>query len=255
MNLSKHVKEIQKNGLTKIPGLISQKKCDYLKNVSLSVINKLKKSKNNLSSHNQVINSPFRYDRGFYHLLYNKKLDLILKKLLDEDYVLINTNIINRKLDISIKTKIREIGDTWHTDSPQIGKRKLYKGIRYIVVILLDQFNKNNSSTLYVPRSHLKNSNPQRYKNYRGKKILGKAGDAIIFDSNLWHKGGESTKNNRVSLFSLYGPWWIKPYFNYEIMLVKKNIKFLNKNLKKILHLYSSPPKNIEERANTVIKV
>ncbi len=254
MSISKHIDEIKKIGLTKIPNLIPHKKCEHLKNVSLSIIDKLKKSKNNLSSHNQVINSPFRYNRGFYKLLYNKKLDLILKKLLDEDYVLINSNVINRKLDLSIKRKVREIGDTWHTDSPKIGKRKLQNGIRYIVVILLDQFQENNSSTLYIPKSHLKNSNPERHKNYQGKKILGKAGDAIIFDSNLWHKGGESTENNRVSLFSLYGPWWIKPYFNYEKMLGKKNTKSLAKNIKKILHLYSSPPKNIEERLNTVIK-
>ena len=73
------------------------------------------------------------------------------------------------------------------------------------------------------------------------KKIFGKAGDAVVFDSNLWHKGGESTENNRVSLFSLYGPWWIKPYFNYEKYLGKKNTKSLDKNIKNItsiiLHL------------------
>ena len=77
MNISKHIDEIKKIGLTKIPNLISQKKCAYLKNVSLSIIDKLKKSKNNLSSHNQVINSPFRYDRGFYQLLYNKTACLL----------------------------------------------------------------------------------------------------------------------------------------------------------------------------------
>ena len=141
MNLSRHIKEIEKNGLTKISSLFSKKKCKVLRNISLSVFHKLKKTKNNFSSHNQVINSPFRYNKEFYHLLFNKKLDLVLKKLIDDDYVLINSNIINRKLDFSIKNKVREIGDTWHTDAPMIGKRKLYKGIRYVVVILLDEFN------------------------------------------------------------------------------------------------------------------
>ena len=45
MSISKHVDEIKKIGLTKIPNLIPHKKCEYLKNVSLSIIDKLKNRK------------------------------------------------------------------------------------------------------------------------------------------------------------------------------------------------------------------
>ena len=49
-----------------------------------------------------------------------EKIDKILKKLIDKDYILINTNIFNRGNDKDIANKFLTIGDTWHSDSPSI---------------------------------------------------------------------------------------------------------------------------------------
>ena len=88
----------------------------------------------------------------------------------------------------------------------------------------------------------------------KSKILKGKAGDAVIFDSSLWHKGGPSGNIDRFSLFSLYGPWWNKPYFDYEKMLGKNSFKKMNKKIKKLLHYNSRPPANADVRTNTIVR-
>ena len=68
--------------------------------------------------------------------------------------------------------------------------------------------------------------------NYKSKFLTGKKGDVVIFDSSLWHKGGMPSNLPRLGIFNLYGPWWIKPYFNFQKMIGKKGTK-LNKFVRK----------------------
>ena len=53
----------------------------------------------------------------------------------------------------------------------------------------------------------------------------------------MWHRGGETTKFSRWSIFSIYTGWFVKPYFNYKKINNRKI-----KNLQKLLHDYSVPP-------------
>ena len=86
------------------------------------------------------------------------------------------------------------------------------------------------------------------------KQILGEQGTVVIFDTGLWHRAGTpSRKFSRWSIFALYGPWFMKPYYDFPNMF-KKNCK-LSKNLKKLLHFNSVPPKNELERTNTLQKI
>ena len=119
---------------------------------------------------------------------------------------------------------------------------------------MLDDFHETNGATHFIPKSHQYRSIPIRNKKYKSKILSGKAGDAVIFDSSLWHKGGPSGNLNRFSLFSLYGPWWNKPYFDYEKMLGKNSFKKMNKKIKKLLHYNSRPPANADIRTNTIVK-
>ena len=252
MDVKKCIYNIRKNGISVIPNLISKKDCDFYKKKSLKLIEMYKRLKRPLSAHNQVINSPFRHEHCFYKLIYNIKLDKILQKLIDKNYVLINTNILNRAIDKDINVTRRTIGDDWHTDTPEVGGTKTLNGFRFLVTIMLDDFTEKNGCTLYIPKSHLNHKIPVRNKKYKCEKLIGKSGDVVIFDSSLWHKGGNPSIHTRLSIFSLYGPWWIKPYFNYEKMLGKNKLKKLNNKVRKLLHYNSKPPRSTEEREYTV---
>jgi len=254
MKLNFYINKIKKDGYAIIPRFLSKSDCALYKNKSKKLIYTYKKKGKKLSSNAQVINSPFRYDKSFLKLIYNKKIDKILSKLMDQDYVLLNSNIINRKIDFIKTKKLKTIGEGWHTDTPIVGKKKLSNGFRFLLTIMLDDFTKENGATYFVPKSHLLKTIPSRDKNYKSKVLIGNAGDAVIFDSSLWHKAGKPNNDDRFSVFSLYGPWWNKPYFDYENMLGSKFFKKTNKKIKKLLHYNSRPPKNDDIRSNTVTK-
>ena len=75
----------------------------------------------------------------------------------------------------------------------------------------------------------------------------------IIFDSGLWHKGGTSSSKRRWGVFNLYGPWFIKPYFNFPEMMGGKNLSSFP-NSAKLLHFNSTPPRDETERFTTLVK-
>lgn len=100
MSLQKHSNNLKSNGITVIKNVFSKKKCeDYKKRSELLFSKLLKKRKaNTYNNFTQIINSPFQYDNFFFQQVYFSKIDKILTKLLDRNYVLITTNLINHKI-------------------------------------------------------------------------------------------------------------------------------------------------------------
>ncbi len=252
--VTKHLKELRKNGLTRIDKVLSERQCRLYVRRANNIFNKLLK-KNRTHTFNQDcqwIQSPFRFDSIFFDLLYFKKLDTILSKLLNKNYVLTNSSIVNRRIFKNKKIKGINMGDKWHSDSRYLDGTRLDKGFSYLVLIMLEDFKKENGCTKYVPGSHLFRNKPKKNKNYKFKLMTGKKGSVIIFDSGIWHKGGKPNKMSRWSLFSYYSPWFVKPYYQYDKMLGTKKIRSLNKNLKRLLHFNSTPPINDDIRIGTV---
>ena len=72
------------------------------------------------------------------------------------------------------------MGDKWHTDSRYLDSKRLDKGFGYLVIIMLEDFNKNNGCTKYVPKSHFNRERPKRNKNYNFNFDLARLGTTII---------------------------------------------------------------------------
>ena len=256
MNIDKHIKEININGFTIIEKIFTKKLCDeYILecNKLLKLLLKRKKV-NTFSTEAQAIDNPFQYNNFFFKQIYFKRIDKLLKTLLDNDYVLINSNLINRRKfkHPNIKNTIARTAE-WHTDSRYLGGKRLGKGLSYIVYVALEDFSKDNGATCYIPKTHLTTKIPNRHANYKHKVLNLKKGDMMIFDSGLWHKGGPPTQKSRWSIFNYYGPWWMKPYYLFDQMLGTRKINKLNPNIKKMLHCYSTPPKNSSVRISTIV--
>lgn len=256
MNINKHITEIDKNGFTIVNNIFTKKQCEeYIKKCEKLLHLLLKKKKvNTFSTDAQAIDNPFQYDNFFFQQIYFNKIDKLLRKLLDDNYVLINSNLINRRkfYHPNINNTVARTAE-WHTDSRYLGGKRLGKGLSFIVYVALEDLSKENGATCYIPKTHLTTKIPKRYANYKHKILNLKKGDMIIFDSGLWHKGGHPTNKSRWTIFNYYGPWWMKPYYLFDQMLGKKKINSLDKNLKKMLHCYSTPPKSSWERISTIV--
>jgi hypothetical protein len=238
--------------------VLTKKECNFFIGEFKKTFKNFENKHKKLGNRGQVIQNYFLYNKIYLKLLELKKVDNILKKVIDENYVLINSSLTNRfkrynKFDKK-SLHLEDLGGEWHHDSRLIGNRRLDRGFSFIVTIMLDKFEEDNGCTLYVEKSHLiRDKSPERKKNYKHKKILGEQGTVAIIDTGLWHKAGEpSDKKTRWSIFSYYGPWFMKPYYNYPAMIKKIYNNSINKNLKKILHCNSIPPENELESIYTL---
>jgi ectoine hydroxylase-related dioxygenase (phytanoyl-CoA dioxygenase family) len=66
------------------------------------------------------------------------------------------------------------------------------------MLIMLDDFTEENGATLLLPNSHKQNKKPSNnYFDNNSISVLGKAGDIIVWNSNLYHSSGNN-KTNKI---------------------------------------------------------
>lgn len=256
MDVRQKISEIRENGFTCFPNYINKEECEKYIDISEGVLEKLKVSNEYFMSNDaHYILSPFQYDEIFLKLIYDPLKDKILKELLDEDYTLISSSINNPKMKKIVNKKGEKIsGDDWHTDSRVLGGKRLDSGFCYLNVIMLDDFTLKNGGTHYVPGSHLRRDIPDRQGSYKYNVMEGKAGTMVIMDSGIWHRRGNLSDTSRWSMFNLYGPWFMKPYYRFYDMMGESFGKRASKEIRRLLHYNSIPPVNEKDRVATLVK-
>ena len=65
-------------------------------------------------------------------------------------------------------------------------------------------------------------------------------GSVCIMDTGMWHKAGDSSNTSRWSIFSIYTGWFVKPYYDYEVITKKKLKKFIKNYFTHTQHLQKS---------------
>ena len=135
---------------------------------------------------------------------------------------------------------------------PTCNNKRISNGFSYLVIVALEDFTKDTASTQFIKDSFRNFKKPKRFAQKKYNTLKMKTGSVCIMDTGITHRGGISTKTSRWSIFNIYSPWFVKPYFNYQKLLGNKGKK-LNKKEKKILHFFSEPPTSHNERVNTII--
>lgn len=254
MKLYRYVNILKRKGYLIIDNVFSKKQTKWKKFKLDKILIKRIKNKETIGHiDNQVMYNYFLEDKTLLDLIYIPKVDKILKRVLEPNYVLQSTNAQNRNKNklYNIKTKLKKtfkIGSTWHTDSRYLNNKKLSSGFSYLVIVALDPFTKFNGPTKFIKNSFKTREKPKRRLKVDYSELIMKEGSVCIMDTGMWHKGGDPTNLSRWSIFSIYTGWFVKPYFNYQQFLKKNKVK---KIYKKLLHGYSIPP-NLKEIRSTV---
>ena len=258
-NIKTVISEVKKNGYSVLPNVYNKNFCKKTINKLESILDRLKKRRKYFGSNeNQVIYNYFYHDIKLIKLTYNKFIDPVMSELIDEDYVLISPSARNPRILENINNGKKTSGFGWHVDSRVVKKNNslIKPSLNFFAIIVLEDFTTQNASTKYVKKSHKLYKKPiDRNKNIQYEIMTAKAGSIIFFDAALWHRVGKPTKLSRWSIFNMYGPWYMKPYFRFTDGMNSKIIKKLNKFEKKILHFNSTPPVNSEGVLTTLKKI
>lgn len=88
-------------------------------------------------------------------------------------------------------------------------------------LVMLDEFTPDNGATYLLTGSHHDADKPSDERFYASaEQALGPAGSILVFNSNLWHSGGNNvTDHPRRSVTPMFCKPYIKPQFDYPRVL------------------------------------
>jgi hypothetical protein len=117
------------------------------------------------------------------------------------------------------------------------------------MLIMLDDFTLDNGATYFLNGSHLKDEKPEADFFYTNAvRATGKAGDIILFDSNLWHAAGknQTEKERRALTLTFTRPFW-KQQMDYPRFVGHERMNEFSENVKQVLGYHSRTPANLDE--------
>lgn len=246
----------KKNGIHIFPNIIDFFECRKIILKLENILDQRKKNKEYIGDEkNQVLYNFFYEELSLARVVTLSLIDTLMRDLIDDDYVLISSQAKNRRKVNYIKVKNSSGGIGWHTDGRFVGRKLIKPSLCYTIIIALEDFTKENGSTRYISASHEKDVKPDRNENYDYTTLEMKAGSIAIMNTSLWHTAGPASDKSRWSIFNMYGPWFVKPYFRYNDIFDEKKIINFSPLLHKLLHFQSTPPLNQNERLATLTRV
>ena len=117
------------------------------------------------------------------------------------------------------------------------------------MIVMLDDFTPDNGATFLLPKSHTRAERPEDAYFYGNSvRALGKSGDVVLFDSNLWHAGGRNTSSSqrRAVTLTLSRPY-LKQQFDYATALGLENVAQMTDIQKQLLGYFARTPASLNE--------
>jgi hypothetical protein len=117
------------------------------------------------------------------------------------------------------------------------------------MLIMLDDFTLENGATHLLEGSHLIESKPNPDNFYKQSiRAIGKRGDVLFFNSNLWHAAGMNITQNKRRAFTItFTKSFMKQQLDYSRTLGYEVAANLSDSVKQIIGYYSRTPTNLEE--------
>lgn len=242
------VAEVRKNSVCIVPEYFSAEECDnFVRVLKEALARRLKAGKYFGSRNQQVMYNFFVENEELYPLVFNPLIDAVMTQLIDEDYVLISPSARNPQVRPDLPEGVKTSGAGWHIDSKVCDREgNLYQpSMSYYSATAIEAFTPDNAATHYIPKSHLRYKKPKdRNAELEHETLRAPAGSLVFFDSAMWHKVGTPTPVSRWSVFNMYGPWFMKPYFRFRDNYTEEQAQKLPSSIRKILHFTSTPPVN-----------
>lgn len=250
------VKSLRENGVAILRNLLTEDEAQFYKKLLDDQLEaRITNSEYCGNNQNQVLDNYFQSDHSLLDLIYQDITDQVMRKMIDDDYVLVSPSARNRRLmNSEFGRKTSGIG--WHTDSRFIGGQGIRPSLCYMSIICMDEFGKHNGATHYIPNSHLRYQRPEdRDADLKFDYMLANQGDMVLFDTALWHRIGEASEDSRWGVFNTYGPWFMKPYHRFNEMFSDAEAATLPPKIRQLLHFDALPPRDHNESMITLRRV
>jgi ectoine hydroxylase-related dioxygenase (phytanoyl-CoA dioxygenase family) len=117
------------------------------------------------------------------------------------------------------------------------------------MLVMVHDFTIENGGTLILPKSHLKEEEPtEEFWNKNNISLIGKAGDLVIWNSNVYHASGiNKTQNDRIAIpITLSLPYY-KQLLDYPRAIGLERQSEFNSKMQELLGYHSMMASSIKE--------
>lgn len=175
----------------------------------------------------------FNLDPVFRELIAHSSALFFVRALLGEDFLISNFSA-NITAPGSARMQL-------HADQGYVMPPWPSEPLACNVAWLLDDFTAENGGTRYVPRSHLRGTNPGAGDETASVPIIAPAGSLLVMDGRLWHQTGanQSQDCRRAALFGYYVRRWLRPQINWNAALWPETVASLSPSFLHLLGFYS----------------
>ena len=176
-------------------------------------------------------------------------VDLLESSPLQEyiDLILGDTCILHSYNTISLEPNTtNSIQNSIHRDSARFCRPYL---LSIQILYMIDDFTLDNGATYVYPGSHLYPIKPDESEFYQNAiQLEGHAGDAVIFDSMLWHAGGiNHTSISRRAVTKVFTRPFMKQQIDYTKATRNDVIEKLSPRSLRLLGFHARVPENIDQ--------
>jgi ectoine hydroxylase-related dioxygenase (phytanoyl-CoA dioxygenase family) len=117
------------------------------------------------------------------------------------------------------------------------------------MLVMVHDFTIENGGTLILPKSHLKEEEPtEEFWNKNNISLIGKAGDLVIWNSNVYHASGiNKTQNDRIAIpITLSLPYY-KQLLDYPRAIGLERQSEFNSKMQELLGYHSMMASSVKE--------
>ena len=117
------------------------------------------------------------------------------------------------------------------------------------LLIMLDDFTLENGATYLLAGSHKKDEKPTEKEFYdNSHRALGKKGDILFFNSNLWHAAGinKTDQERRAITITLTKPF-MKQQLDYPRAVGYDKLEKMSSQLQQVIGFFSRTPSTLDE--------
>ena len=135
---------------------------------------------------------------------------------------------------------------------------KVHRDIRFFsgdfplmlnLLIMLDDFTLENGATYVLAKSHKLSKKPSDEEFYaKANRVVGKKGDLLFFNSNLWHAAGiNKTSTQRRAITITFTKPFMKQQLDYPRAIGYKHLETLSEELQQVIGYFARTPINLNE--------
>ena len=239
------------DGVVLVRGLISPEKVEELNRELLRAFDLVRaevgSEKLVTAGESGVVRAPLNFSQEFLDLAANPTVLAVVEEIVGPASILhLQNGFVLEPADRQVVLSSEVFQGKWHRDFPR------YTGSVPLSVNVfwpLTSFTKETGATEFLLGSHLSEAEMERHLETCDTAVANaEPGDALIFDSTIWHRAGVNTSESpRLAVNHQYTFAWIKQQMDLSRLLGDAHVDSLPDRSRQLLGYFSRVPPSYDK--------